>query len=145
MRSLHAPSTAASDVPKIVERSEALTAYYDGWSTGDPEMIRAAVTDDYVWDDPHQGRLSKADLGTFLPAFKETIDRLREDRASAPYLSLSDWVFDRSQPVTTAWCCFAVPGTDIRGLAQIRVGDEGVISEHRAYQAGAQDRPDEAG
>lgn len=140
MKPLHAPATAASDVPKIIERSEALTAYYDGWSKGDAEMIGAAVTDNYVWDDPHQGRLSKADLGAFLPAFKETIDRLRKDSASAPYLSLSDWVFDRSQPITTAWCCFAVPGTGIRGLSQVRVGDEGVISEHRAYPAKAQSR-----
>lgn len=140
MKPLHTLATAVADAPRIFERSEALTAYYDGWSKGDAEMIRAAVTDNYVWDDPHQGRLSKADLGAFLPAFKETINRLRKDSASAPYLSLSDWVFDRNQSITTAWCCFAVPGTDIRGLAQVRVGDQGVISEHRAYRTKAPGR-----
>lgn len=134
MKPLQTLATAIPDTPKMIERFDALTAYYDGWSKGDAALIGAAVTANFVWDDPKEGRLSKADLAGFLPAFKETINCRRTEIASGSYLSVSDWVFDRSQPVTTVWCCFAVPGTDIRGLSQIRVGDEGVISEHRAYQ-----------
>ena len=140
MKPLQALATAVPDTPKMIERFDALSAYCDGWSKGDAELIGAAVADNYVWDDPHEGRLSKGDLAGFLPAFKETINRRRMQSAPASYLSVSDWVFDRSQPVTTVWCCFAVPGTDIRGLSQIRVGDEGVISEHRAYRTEPQDR-----
>ena len=134
MKPLEASAVTIPDAPKMIERFDTLTAYCDGWSKGDAALIGAAVTDNYVWDDPQEGRLSKGDLAGFLPVFTATINRRRTDSASVSYLSVSDWVFDRSQPVTTVWCCFAVPGTDIRGLSQIRVGDEGVISEHRAYQ-----------
>ena len=140
MKPFQAPATAIPDTPKMIERFDALTAYYDGWSKGDADLIGTAVTDNYVWDDPQEGRLSKGDLAGFLPTFKATINRRRTQSAPLSYLSVSDWVFDRSQPVTTVWCCFAVPGTDIRGLSQIRVGDEGVISEHRAYQTRRPDR-----
>jgi len=140
MKPRQALATAISDVPKLIERFDSLSAYYHGRSKGDADMIGAAVTDNYVWDDPQEGRLSKADLAGFLPAFKETINRRRADGESVSYLSLSDWVFDRSQSVTTVWCSFSVPGTDIRGLSQIRVGDDGVISEHRAYRSEPQRR-----
>ena len=96
-------------------------------------MIRSAVADEFVWDDPKEDRVSKDGLNAYLPKFKERIDRLRKATPSMSYLSLSELVVDRNQPTMTVWCCFAVPGTDIRGTSQIRVGNDGVISEHRTY------------
>ena len=111
----------------MAERRDSLAAYCEGWSKGDADMIRDAVADDYVWDDSEEGRVTKDDLIAFLPRFKERIDGLRDGGPSTSYLMLSDLVFDRSQLTTTVWCCFAVPGTDIQGMSQIRVGDNGII------------------
>ncbi len=134
---MKAPQTAATAIrgaQKIDEGVDYLAAYCEGWSKGDADMIRSAVADDYVWDDPEEGRVSKDGLGTFLPEFVETIDGLRDDCPSTPYLILSDFITNRVQVTTTVWCCFAVPGTSVEGISQIRLGDNGVISEHRAYR-----------
>lgn len=111
-----------------------LTAYYEGWSRGDAALIRSAVADEFVWDDPEVERVSKDGLDAFLPRFKDKIDRLRNAVPSTSYLTLTDLVVGPNQPTMTVWCCFTVPGTNLRGTSQIRVGSNGVISEHRAYQ-----------
>lgn len=119
---------------RTVERLEFLVTYYAGWSKLNAHIIRSAVADEFLWDDAEEGRIQKKDLGTFLPRFKSRIDSLRHGAMSTPYLTLSDLVIDRKQSMTTVWCCFAVPGTRIEGMSQIRVGDIGVICEHRAYR-----------
>ena len=134
MQALPTVAISIRCAPGMIERLDLLTTYCEGWSKGDADMIRSAVADDYVWDDPAEGRVSKDGLGSFLPKFKEAIDRVRGVCPSTSYLTLSDWAVDRSQLTTTVWCSFAVPGTDIQGMSQIRVADKGVISEHRAYR-----------
>ena len=135
MNALETTTTAACSGSHLEKWFEFLTAYCKGWSKGDVEMIRAVVADDFVWDDPTEDRVTKDGLDAFLPRFKEKIDRLRDAASpSASYLTRSSWVVDRNKPIMTVWCGFAVPGTDIYGTAQIRVGNEGVISEHRAYR-----------
>ena len=134
MQALPTAAISIGCAPSMIERLDALTAYCEGWSKGDADMIRSAVADDYVWDDPAEGRVSKDGLGSFLPKFKEAIDRVRGGCPSTSYFTFFNWVVDRSQLTTTVWCSFAVPGTDIQGMSQIRVADKGVISEHRAYR-----------
>lgn len=124
----------------MVERLETLATYCTGWSKGNALIIRSAVADDYLWDDPDEGRITKADLKDFLPRLRDKIDDLRNRSAPASYLTLSDLVIDRRRSATTVWCRFAVPGTGIQGMSQIRVGDNGVISEHRAHRTQAHDR-----
>ena len=134
MKALGTTTAAICGEQNIDERFGFLANYCEGWSKGDSDMICSAVVDDYVWHDPAEGRVSKDGLGSFLRKFKETIDRTRNRSPSASYLTLSDWVVDRSQLTTTFWCSFAVPGTSVEGTCQIRVGNKGVISEHRAYR-----------
>jgi len=140
MKALDMTTVSIGNAPDVIERLDALATYYDGWAQGCAETIGTAVAEDYVWDDPRHGRVMKDGLGAFLPGFKDSIDGLRRDHGSPPYHTLSDWVVDRGRSVTTVWCSFAVPGTDIEGMSQIRVGDKGVISEHRAYQTRSQIR-----
>ncbi len=136
MKALRTATNAICDEQNIDERVDYLTAYCEGWSKGDSDMIRAAVVDDYIWADPAEGRVSKDGLGSFVSKFKEAIDRVRGGCTSTSYLTLSDLVIDRSQLTTTVWCCFAVPETSLQGMCQIRIGDNGVISERRAYRTG---------
>ena len=133
MNALETTASAVCEGPHLEQWFGFLTAYCTGWSKGDAEMIRSAVADDFVWDDPETDRVSKDGLETFLPKLIEAIDDLRDSGLSMPYLTLSDLVVGRSQPDVTVWCCFEVPGTDIHGTSQIRIGNEGVLSEHRTY------------
>lgn len=112
---------------------EVLRTYCTGWSLGDADMISAAISDDYLWDDPEEGRLSKGDLSAFLPGYLAKIDALRDGHQEQPYQVTSGVVWDETQTAASAWFCFSVPGTDIEGVAQIKIGNSGVLCEHRAY------------
>ena len=119
---------------RIVERLDLLVTYCAGWSKLNEHIIRSAVADEFLWDDPEEGRIQKKGLGTLVPKLKNKIDALRHGSKSTPYLTLSDLVIDRNRSITTIWACFAVPATEIEGMTQIRVRDNGVISERRAYR-----------
>lgn len=125
----------ACQLPDSGRRLDYLTAYCAGWARGDLAMIRAAVTDDYSWNDPEEGCASKDGLGGLLTRLTAKIDELRDGGPANAYLTLSEPLVDSSRPTTIVWWRFAVPGTAIRGLSQIRLGDQGVISEHRTYQS----------
>ena len=119
---------------RIVEGLEALATYCTGWSKANAHLIRSAIVDDYIWDDPDEGRVTKSELSAFLTKLKAKIDGMRSCSPSTPYLTLSDVVIHRSQSTITVWGSFAVPGTGIQGMSHIRVGDKGVISEYRAQR-----------
>lgn len=121
--------------PESGRRLDYLTAYCAGWARGDVAMICAAVSDDYSWNDPEEGCAAKGDIGGVLTRMMAKIYELRGGSPANSYLTLSDPVVDSSRLTTIVWWRFAVPGTGIRGLSQIRLGDHGVISEHRAYQS----------
>lgn len=134
MFTTNSAALVACQSPESGRRFGYLTAYCAGWACGDLAMICAAVADDYRWNDPKEGCASKDGLGSVLTRMMAKIDALRGGSQANAYLTLSDPVVDSSRRTTVVWWRFAVPGTDIRGLSQIRLGDHGVISEHRAYQ-----------
>jgi hypothetical protein len=46
--------------------NERLDAYKEGWRTGNAAMILQAVADDFVYDDPVDGRFTKVEFGAYL-------------------------------------------------------------------------------
>jgi hypothetical protein len=48
------------------EMSENLDAFLEGWKRGDAEMILRAVADDFVYDDPIDGRFTKQEFASYL-------------------------------------------------------------------------------
>lgn len=119
---------------RVDHRLTYLAAYCDGWAQGDLEMIRAAVADGYVWRDPRHGCASKEELGAILSRLKGSGDGLGNGCPATSYFPLSGPGVETSQPTTTVWCGFAVPASGVQGISQIRVGDSGVLSEHRIHQ-----------
>jgi hypothetical protein len=128
-----AAAAATHGEPRQGEWLEVLRAYCTGWSLGDADMIRSTVVDNYLWDDPDEGRLAMDDLGAFLPGYRERIDALRDDPKIQPYQVISGFVWDETQNMASVWFCFSVPGTGIEGVSQIKIGRSGVICDHRAY------------
>lgn len=58
---------------------------------------------------------------------------LRGGSLPEPFMELSEVVTREGQGVLTAWCWWAVPGTDIQGSWLIKVGTDGVRSEVISY------------
>ncbi len=110
-----------------------LAAYAQGLSSGDAATILGALSDDYVLDDPNAGRIAKADFAAYYAAFLETVAALRGAASEAPFMELTEVVTSEVDGILTAWCWWAVPGTDIQGGGLIKAGKDGILSERLTY------------
>ncbi len=110
-----------------------LGRYADGWSKGDPETILSSVSSDYVLDDPNEGQITKEQVPTYMGQLKEIVSSLRGTDSETQFMELSEVVSHEEEDGLTAWCWWAIPGTEIKGSGLIKVGPEGVRSERIAY------------
>jgi hypothetical protein len=100
--------------------SELFDRYVEGWVKGDVEMLVSACADDYVYDDPIDGRYTRADIGEYLGSLP------------AGSLKITEVVSKESDGPGTAWLWFnlkAAPASDVvsqEGAAFNRVGPDGV-------------------
>jgi hypothetical protein len=113
--------------------SEHLGTYAEGWTKGDAGLILKAVADNYTLDDPNAGAISKNEFANYLEGMKESVTSLREGTLPEPFMELSEVVTEEKEGALTAWCWWAIPGTQIKGSGLIKVGSEGVQSEVLTY------------
>ena len=113
--------------------SEHLGTYAEGWTKGDADTILKAVTDSYTFDDPNTGVISKNEFANYLSGLKETVSSLCGGTLPEPFMELSEVMTDEKEGVLTAWCWWAIPGTEIKGSGLIKVGTKGVRSEIITY------------
>ena len=113
--------------------SEHLGTYAEGWTKGDADTILKVVADSYTFDDPNTGVISKNEFTNYLAGLKETVSSLRGGTLPEPFMELSEVMTDEKEGVLTAWCWWAIPGTEIKGSGLIKVGTEGVRSEVITY------------
>ena len=110
-----------------------LGAYAGGWTDGDADKITGAVSDDFVLDDPNEGKFGKADIANYLAGMKEAVASLRGVNYSGPFMDLTEVTTSEDSGVITAWCWWSIPGTALQGAGLIKVGDSGVLSEKLSY------------
>jgi hypothetical protein len=113
--------------------AEHLGIYAQGWTNGDSDTILKAVSDGYTFDDPNSGAIPRKDFSRYLAGLKETVKSLRGGSLPKPFMELSEVVTQENQGVITAWCWWAIPGTDIKGGGLIKVAADGVRSEVITY------------
>ncbi len=110
-----------------------LNRYADGWSKGDLEIILSSVSNDYVFDDPNAGQITKEKLPTYMGQLKEIVSSLRGAESETQLMELSEVVSQEEGDGLTAWCWWEIPGTEMKGSGLIKVGPEGVRSERLTY------------
>ncbi len=110
-----------------------LGAYAEGWTNGDADKIIGSLSDDYVLDDPNEGKVGKADFANFLAGMKEAVASMRGEDYSGPFMELTEVTTREDGGVLTAWCWWSIPGTTLQGAGLIKVGDNGVQSEKLAF------------
>ncbi len=81
-----------------------LGTYAEGWTKGDTETILKAVSDDYIFDDPNAGKISKSTFAEYLSGMKEIVRTLRGGNLPNPFMELSEVVTQEEEGVFTAWC-----------------------------------------
>ena len=110
-----------------------LGVYAEGWTKGDAEIILSAVTDDYTFDDPNFGVISKSNLTEYVSGLRDGVQSILGGSIPETLMELSEVVTQDSDGVLTAWCWWAVPGTELKGSGLIKVGADGVRSEVITY------------
>lgn len=115
--------------------SDHLGAYAGGWGTGSADGILGAASSSFVFDDPNAGIIAKADFAAYFAGLKNLVDSIRGANYDGPFMDLSEVVTKEEDGVLTAWCWWAVPGTEIQGSGLIKVRDDGVVSERITYYA----------
>ena len=113
--------------------SEHLGTYAEGWTKGDADTILKTVTESYTFDDPNTGIISKNEFANYLAGLKETVSSICGGSLPDPFMELSEVLTEEKEGVLTAWCWWAIPGTEIKGSGLIKVGAEGVQSEVITY------------
>ncbi len=112
---------------------DSLGLYAEGWTKGDAEIILRSVSDDYVFDDPNAGLITKTDFADYLAGMKQTVADLSDGNLPDPFMELSEVVTKEEGGIVTAWCWWEIPGTHIKGSGLIKVGSQGVQSETITY------------
>jgi hypothetical protein len=110
-----------------------LNAFLEGWRKGDAGLILGAVADDFIYDDPIDGRFTKAEFAAYL----EDLFGLRDGTPGAStdedFETITDLtVVEEEDGSETAWGWWkATTGEEGAGL--VKVGPDGVHSEKVAY------------
>lgn len=112
-----------------MDKGQHLQAYAGGWVGGDAEAILGAVADSFVFHDP-AGAVAKANFAAYFTKLKDDVGKAGGNQPGTPFLEISEVVTNEAEGVLTAWCWWRYSGTDVGGSGLIKVGDQGVTSEH---------------
>ncbi len=113
--------------------TEHLGTYAEGWAKGDADTILKATAADYTFDDPNSGVISRNAFSSYFGELKETVASLCDGRVPDPFMELSEVLTQEDEGVLTAWCWWAIPGTEMKGSGLIKVDPTGVRSEVVTY------------
>jgi hypothetical protein len=110
-----------------------LGRYAEGWTNGDADLVLQVVTNDYMLDDPNAGKISKDNFIDYLNEMKETVKTLCNGCLPKPFMEITEVLISEENEITTAWCAWVIPGTNIKGAGLIKVNSSGVFSEVLTY------------
>jgi hypothetical protein len=105
-----------------------LDLYKEGWRTGNTELILQALADDFVYDDPVDGRFTKAEFGSYLETLSASDEASGGDEGFEIH---TEEVLQEKDGEETAWVWFKTPTTE--GAALKKAGADGVRLERLAY------------
>lgn len=107
--------------------------YAEGWTNGDANTVLQAITKDYILDDPNEGKITKDKFSDYLNEMRETVKTLCNGSLPKPFMELTEVITSEENEITTAWCAWAIPGTNIKGAGLIKANSSGVFSEVLTY------------
>ena len=116
----------AEDTPQVW-----LEMWLSGWRTGDAQMILQSIADDFVYDDPVDGRFRKAEFAAYLKTMFASEAPFVTSAGDTVFEEISDVVVREQDGELTAWGWWQTASVEGAGL--VRVGPKGVRSEKTAY------------
>ena len=111
--------------------SESLNMYMEGWRKGDAAMILRSLADDFVYDDPAAGRMTRAEFTTHLEGLFGDGAEPSDAAADDGFESIVDVVRQEKDGEWTAWGWWKTGSEEGAGL--LKAGPDGVRLEKLAY------------
>jgi hypothetical protein len=108
-----------------------LAMFLEGWRTGDAKMILQSVADDFVYDDPIDGRFQKDEFGAYLEELLGSDEARSRAAEGANFEDISEIVMQEKDGELAAWGWWKTESEEGAGL--VKVGLHGVRLERAAY------------
>jgi hypothetical protein len=108
-----------------------LEMWLTGWRKGDAEMILRSVSDDFVHDDPVDGRFLKPEFAAYLDDMFSSEAPFITAGGDTVFEEITDIVMREENGELTAWGWWQTASAEGAGL--VKVGPNGVRSEKTAY------------
>jgi hypothetical protein len=108
-----------------------LEMWLTGWRTGDAEMILRSIADDFVHDDPLDGRFRKAEFAAYLADIFASEAPFVTAAGETVFEEITEVVVHEGHGELTAWGWWQTATAEGSGL--VKVGPNGVRSEKTAY------------
>ena len=112
---------------------ESLAMFLEGWRTGDAEKILRSIADDFVYDDPVDGRMEGAAFAAYLQELFGTAGSPEDGAGGFGFEDITDIVAQEKDGELTAWGWWKTRSEEGAGL--VKVGPQGVRLEKTAYYA----------
>jgi hypothetical protein len=118
-----------SATDQMVQESPAM--FLEGWRTGDAGKILRSIADDFVYDDPVDGRLEGAPFAVCLPELFGTAGSPEDGAGGFGFEDVADVVAQEEDGELTAWGWWKTVSEEGAGL--VKVGSQGVRLEKTDY------------
>ena len=116
-----------------MDQQEIIEQYLEGWRIGNGVMSLQVTANEFTYDDPNTGIISRSKFLPFFNGFKQSVSEITGKVSINPFLNYTDTVFDRKELVWIVWCWWCAGETNFQGSAIIKVSKIGVLSEKIAY------------
>jgi hypothetical protein len=111
--------------------SSCIDAFLEGWRRGDAEMILRAAADDFVYDDPVDGRFTKVEFAAYLESLFGAGEGTSGTAVDESFETITDIVREEKDGEETQWGWWKTAAEEGAGL--VKAGPDGVHSEKLAY------------
>jgi len=114
-------------------RQDFAELYLHGWANGDASAIMRALADDYVFDNPRVGNITKPQFEAYFREFRKMVEAHRTGSASDKFMTFEDLVTADDGTTLTAWVWWRIPGTPLQGAGLAKITDAGVVLHRSAF------------
>ena len=118
-----------------MSRREFLDLYIQGWASCDVNTTMRALADDFVFDNPRVGKVTKSQFESYFEDMQKFVATHRTGPAPGPFMEFDDQVSEDTETKLINWTWWRIPGTKIEGAGLIEVTDSGVINHRMAFHA----------
>lgn len=121
-----------------MDRHDYAQLYLKGWAEADASRCMQALADDFIFDNPRVGNITKPQFEAYFKEMTKMVDAQRGHPSTGPLMEYEDLVTQDDGTTLTGWVWWRIAGTTLEGAALTKTTDRGVVSHRVAFHAAPQ-------